>query len=208
MDAIELLEVQHREVESLFGKLQSDRLRRDEKLGLFRELADALAIHSSIEENHFYPLVRTSDTEDLLMESLEEHLAMKRLLADLMKMPIDEAEFDAKLTVLEEQVDQHVKKERKELFPRVRNLLDADQLEAIGQLMTATAADLEGRAPRLDVPLQTMESAPLKTPAEGARPMSSMNRFFTPLENLFNAARNVMKGIGELFRPPRRPRTA
>ena len=210
MDALELLDQQHKEIESLFGRLESHDLRRDKKLSVFRRLADLLAIHSTIEENHFYPLVRTSDTEELLMESLEEHLAVKRLLADLMKMSIDDEQFDAKVAVLEEQVNEHVKEEREELFPQVQRLLDADQLEAIGQLMTATVADLEDRAPRLDVPLQTMEAAPLKTPEQGAQSFTQLNRFLTPVTTMYRAIKNVVKGVGDLLRPThtRRTRTA
>jgi len=68
MDAIELLDAQHRDVERLFSQLEGARGER--KARLFRELADLLAIHATIEENHFYPMVKTNDTEDLVMESL------------------------------------------------------------------------------------------------------------------------------------------
>jgi hypothetical protein len=191
MDAIELLDAQHRDVERLFSQLEGARGER--KLRLFRELADLLAIHATIEENHFYPMVKTADTEDIVMESLEEHLAVKRLLADLMKMSPDEDEFDAKLTVLEEQVEHHVGEERQELFPQVRRLLDAEQREAIGQIMTATMVNLQ--APRLDVPLQTREAPPLKTPEQAEKPLTLIDRLMTPFTIAYKAAKNVYQGL-------------
>src|SRR5262245_1440598 len=100
MDAIELLEQQHRDVESLFERLGSGG--RD-KQALFNQLADLLAIHAAIEERHFYPAVRARRTEDILLESLSEHLAIKRALADLLMLPAKNERFDAKLAALKQE---------------------------------------------------------------------------------------------------------
>src|SRR3982751_5212110 len=76
MNAIELLESQHREVEDLFEEIEeTDDL--EAKADLFEQLADKLAIHATIEEHHFYPAVKEKRTEDILLESLQEHLAVK-----------------------------------------------------------------------------------------------------------------------------------
>ena len=206
MNAIELLDQQHRDVEQLFNKLESSR--GDRKRELFRELADWLSIHATIEENHFYPMVKTADTEELLLESLEEHLAIKRLLADLMKMSIDAEEFDAKLTVLDEQVAMHVREERNQLFPQVRRLLDKDQLEAVGQIMIDTVMALQGKAPRLDVLAQTRQAAPLKS-EPATRPPS---RLAAPFLALGKAMKQMLLGVADVFRgaarPPQRRRPA
>src|SRR5689334_1806629 len=85
MDAIELLESQHEEVLDLFDQyedVESD----EEKLALFEQIADALAAHSTIEEKIFYPAIYTGDLKDQLEEAVEEHLAAKREIADLLKM--------------------------------------------------------------------------------------------------------------------------
>ena len=201
MDALELLDTQHRDVERLFSQLEGARGPRRQRL--FRELADLLALHATLEENHFYPMVNTSDTQDLVMESLEEHLAIKRLLADLMKMSPEDEQFEAKLTVLEEQVEEHVKEEREELFPQVRRMLDNDQREAIGQIMTATMASM--KAPRLDVPLQTRAVPPLKTPEQAAKPLTMVDRVKAPVQSLWKAAKSLYDGI---VHGTRRPRTA
>lgn len=160
MDAIELLEEQHREVEDLFEELEAAD-ESDEKQELFAELADNLAIHATIEERHFYPLVREKRTEEILLEALEEHLAVKRVLADLMALKPDDPTFDAKVKVLKEQVEHHVEEEETDLFPKVKKILSADELEACGQEMTATATELEGSSPRNAIKGQTETAATL-----------------------------------------------
>src|SRR5438309_872588 len=98
MNAIEMLEAQHRQVEQLFSRIEN--AQGEEKWRLFLEVADALAIHATIEERHFYPAVKEKRTEDILLEALEEHLTVKRTLADLLRTEIGDETFDAKLKVL------------------------------------------------------------------------------------------------------------
>ncbi len=109
MSAIDLLKSQHREVEKLFKQIESAKEGR-KKMILFEEIADKLAIHATIEEHHFYPAVKEKRTEDILLEAVEEHLTIKRTLADLMKLDVGEQSFDPKLKVLKE-VQHHVKEE-------------------------------------------------------------------------------------------------
>ena len=161
MNAIELLESQHREVEDLFEEIEdSDDL--EMKAELFEQLADKLAIHATIEEHHFYPAVKEKRTEDILLESLQEHLAVKRVLADLLENSVEDETFDAQLTVLKETVSHHVEEEEGDLFPKVRKILSKDQLEAVGQAMSAEQSELEEKgAPREAVPSETARAAPL-----------------------------------------------
>jgi hemerythrin superfamily protein len=159
MDAIELLESQHREVEKLFAKIEKAKS-EDVKAQLFEEIADKLAVHATIEEHHFYPAVKAKRTEDILLESLEEHLGIKRVLADLLETEASDETFDAKITVLKEQVSHHVEEEESELFPKVKKLLGSEQLEAIGQEMSAEQAELEDSGePRLAIPGEATHAA-------------------------------------------------
>jgi hemerythrin superfamily protein len=184
MDAIELLIMQHEDVSKLFTRLtESDSA--DTRRNLFARIADALAVHASIEEMHFYPAVKARRTEDILMESLEEHLAIKRLIADLLLMDTKDERFEAKVQVLKEQVEHHVEEEQTGLFPKVRRLFDADQLEAIGQLMTGTMVELEKGRPRFDVLGQTVAAAPLSG-YDGTRGGHIASRLF-PLVGRFVA---------------------
>jgi hemerythrin superfamily protein len=161
MNAIDMLEGQHREVANLFEKIERARGTKT-KEQYFIKLADNLAIHATIEEHHFYPAVREKRTEDILLESLEEHLAIKRVLSDLLDVDIEDETFDAKLTVLKEEVEHHVEEEEKDLFPKVKKVLDEGQLEAIGKAMSDEQAELEEKGnPRESVPSETDKAAPL-----------------------------------------------
>jgi len=155
MNAIDLLKSQHREVSKLFSKIEKTKEASD-KAELFNEIADKLAVHAAIEEHHFYPAVKAKRTEDILLESLEEHLGIKRVIADLMEVDAEDETFDAKVKVLKEQVEHHVEEEESDLFPKVKRLFDKDQLEAMGQEMSAEQAELEAEGePRRSVPSET-----------------------------------------------------
>jgi hemerythrin-like domain-containing protein len=161
MDAIDLLEEQHRDVEDLFEEIEQ--AEASEKREIFEEIADQLAIHATIEEKHFYPAANDKSTESLLKESLEEHLSVKRLIADLLELDAKDGTFDAKIKVLKEQVEQHVKEEEKELFPKVRKLLDKEMLDALAQEMTATQESLiDDGEPRERVKSETAEAPSLR----------------------------------------------
>jgi hemerythrin superfamily protein len=161
MNAIDLLESQHREVEDLFTRIDKAKA-TGTKEKLFEELADSLAVHAAIEEHQFYPAVKAKRTEDILLESLEEHLGIKRILADLLDTPAEDETFDAKIKVLKEQVTHHVKEEETDLFPKSRKVLDSDELKALGAKMQAEQAELEAKGtPRDTIPSETAEAAPL-----------------------------------------------
>jgi hemerythrin superfamily protein len=159
MSAIDMLESQHREVEKLFAAFE--KASGGKKREIFLQIADKLAVHATIEERHFYPAAKDDQTEELLEESVEEHLSVKRLLADMLDVEDDET-LEAKMTVLKEQIEHHVEEEEKELFPQVKKRLDATTLDALEQEMTATQEELlsEGN-PRDNIPDETAEAAPI-----------------------------------------------
>ncbi len=159
MNAITLLTEQHDEVDQLFAQIEASD-DADTKATLFEELADKLAAHAKIEEAQFYPAVMAKQTKDLLVESVEEHLAIKRVLADLLELDPDDDHFDAKISVLKEQVTHHAREEEeKELFPKVKKLLSSDDLEALGAEMSRQFEELLEGDPRLAVPGETAKAA-------------------------------------------------
>ncbi|HEY2746428.1 MAG TPA: hemerythrin domain-containing protein [Polyangia bacterium] len=195
MDAIELLETQHRDIDALFARVENGSGKARAKI--FDDLADLLAMHASIEELHFYPAVKAAATDDDVEHSTEEHLDIKRKLSVCMGTSIDSDKFDARLRALKDEVQHHVADERSELFPKVRRLFDADQLEALGQEMTSTLAELQKGHPRRDVPMQTMAPMPSVTlPAQsaiGSRVIPHLGRLLAlPLE-LVGVAKQVGK---------------
>jgi hemerythrin superfamily protein len=161
MNAIDLLVEQHDEVEALFDELESA-TSPERKAELFARLADNLAAHAKIEEAIFYPAVREKQTEAILLESTEEHLSIKRLLADLLELDPGDDRFDAKLEVMKEQVDHHAREEEEgELFPKVRKLLDSNELDGLGGEMLSLFESLLEQQPRSLVPAETDAAAPL-----------------------------------------------
>ncbi len=161
MSAIDLLESQHREVAKLFKQIEKTSS-GEEKIRLFEEIADKLAIHAAIEEHHFYPAVKAKRTEDILLEAVEEHLVIKRSLADLLQLEVGDEHFDAKITVLKEEVEHHVGEEEKDLFPKVKKILSKQELDALEQEMVAEQEELEEEGnPREGIPDETGEAAPV-----------------------------------------------
>jgi hemerythrin superfamily protein len=160
VNAIELLKNQHEEAKALFRKFE--KAGEEEKQQLFEQIADALAVHAAIEEKHFYPATKSARTEELLQEAVEEHLAVKRVIADLLEMSTEDAQFDAKVAVLKEQVEHHIEEEEGELFPKVKKMFKEEQLEDLGVVMEDTAEDLKASgAPRQAVPAETDSAAPV-----------------------------------------------
>jgi hemerythrin superfamily protein len=161
LDATDLLKAQHRAVDRLFRQIRSGT--GENKASSFRELADLLTMHATIEEWIFYPGVRSAETEDLLAESTEEHLAMKRTLADMLDEGVGGEAFDAKLSVLEEQVHHHaIEEEEAKLFPKVRAATADDYRAALAGEMIALMVELQEKStPRNAVAAETDEAAPL-----------------------------------------------
>jgi len=161
MDAIDLLRRQHHEMEHALKQVleAADPTARQ---ALFATVADQLTLHIASEEQVFYPAVKAARTEDILLESLEEHLSLKRLLADLIDLDPAEQTFDPKFKVLKEQAEHHHEEEEEHLFPKVCKMLDSARRVALGEEMLAFQKNL-GRAgdPRELVVNETDTAAPL-----------------------------------------------
>jgi hemerythrin superfamily protein len=160
MEATQLLRKQHAEVKTLFGKFKSaegDEQRQE----LFEQIADAFAAHCVIEEKLFYPSVYVGPLKEQLQEAVEEHLAAKRVIADLLDLDPQDAQFDAKMTLLQEEIEHYVKEEEGELFPKVKETFAAEDLKALGEQMEDLFDELQGDEPRLKVPAETGAAAPL-----------------------------------------------
>ena len=86
--------------------------------------------------------MKEKTTEEILLESVEEHLAIKRVIADLLQLDADDETFAAKIKVLEDEVAHHVEEEEETLFPRVERMFDDEALESLGDAMEDTQAEL------------------------------------------------------------------
>jgi len=158
-DVLELLESQHKEVDELIARIEN----RDGNIrALFTELADKLAAHATVEEKVFYPAVMAADTEKQLREAVEEHLSVKRLLADLIILKPGEDAFFAKLKVLKEQVGHHAHKEEEaKLFPKVKAMFSSDERAALGNEVLVMFEELMQSHPYKNVPAETTAAARL-----------------------------------------------
>jgi hemerythrin superfamily protein len=161
-DPIALLVHDHRRLEGLLAKLaEAEEPQRGPALD---EVADTLAAHLALEEEQFYPAVRARRTEDILLESLEEHLSLKRVMSDLLDLATSDGRWEAKMHVLKEQVEHHHREEEEHLFPKVEKLFDAEQRERLGATLAASLATLQAEHPRARVFGRTREAARLSVP--------------------------------------------
>src|SRR5690242_1282878 len=152
-DAIALLKADHRQVEEAFE--QFDKARDDDRRQkLATQICNALKVHTTIEEEIFYPafLEATHDT-DVHHEAEVEHSGAKKLIAEIEASSPDDEYFKAKITVLSEMIKHHVNEEEKRggMFSEARHA-DMD-LAALGEQLASRKAELEeaaeGKAPRM-----------------------------------------------------------
>jgi hemerythrin superfamily protein len=142
VDALQLLESQHRAVEKLFQSIPVGGDAKDVQPTVL-QIVDKLTMHTVLEERHFYPAVRAGDTEDLIDDAFEDHREMKELCLQLLDLQPDDDGYSAQVDELQGIVEEHVSIEESELFPLVRDLLSASELEDLGQQMVASMAELE-----------------------------------------------------------------
>jgi hemerythrin superfamily protein len=145
VDGIVLLKEDHKNVKRLFRefeKTHKDAAPAD-KRALVDKIIKELTTHAYIEETIFYPAARAevSDSGDHVLESVEEHHVVAWLLSELAKLDPSDETFDAKVTVLIENVEHHADEEEEELFPQVRQALGRKRLTELGERMAAAKAD-------------------------------------------------------------------
>jgi hemerythrin superfamily protein len=161
MDALDLLRRQHHEMEHALAHVLEVESPEGKKQR-FAAIADLLTVHIASEEEVFYPAVKAARTEDVLLESLEEHLSLKRLIADLLELDPSEQTFDPKFKVLKEQAEHHHEEEEEHLFPAVGRLLDSTRRVQLGEAMVQLQQKLAAKGePRERVASQTDAAAPL-----------------------------------------------
>jgi len=142
--ATKLLMADHKEVHTMFQqykKLADADAEASEREALATEICHALTVHATIEEELFYPAAREAEIDaDLLDEAEVEHASAKGLIAQIEAMSPGDDLYDAKVTVLGEYIDHHVKEEEGELFPKCRKS-DMD-LEELGEALAARKQEL------------------------------------------------------------------
>ncbi|MFK3979240.1 hemerythrin domain-containing protein [Micromonospora sp. NPDC050397] len=146
-DAIVILKQDHKEIRALFREFEQAGENATKKKGAIVErILEALTVHTYIENECMYPETREllPDLEDDVLESYEEHHVADMLCLELAAMKPEDERFDAKTTVLIENVTHHIEEEEEEWFPKVRDGLGRKKLQEIGERMI----ELREKAPR------------------------------------------------------------
>lgn len=162
MDAFTLLKADHQKVAELFERL--DRASGKRKLTVFEQIKTELELHAHIEEQVFYPaLEEPAETHDLTMEAYEEHKQVKTLLRELSRAKSADEEWQAKVKVLQENVEHHVDEEENQLFKKANAALSEEEIEGLGARLEMAKARKLGR------PLPKTAAGKRSTKASSAR---------------------------------------
>lgn len=142
LDAIDMLKQDHDKVEKAFKDFEKmDRQDAESCRRLVATVCQDLKVHTTLEEEIFYPAVReTIDDEDLMNEAAVEHETAKMLIEQLENMDDDDPNYHATFTVLGEYVKHHIQEEQGEMFPAAKKA--KVDLEAIGERMRARKEEL------------------------------------------------------------------
>ncbi len=147
-DAIKLLKEDHDKVRDLFEQLMNTTDRATKKrTTLLDKIAKEIKIHTTIEEEIFYPAFRDAieekEKKKMFHEALEEHHVVDLVLPEVREADPSTVKFAAKAKVLKELVEHHADEEEKEMFKAARKVLDKEQLKALGEKMEARKKELE-----------------------------------------------------------------
>lgn len=132
-DAIALLKADHREAEALFK--QFEKADNAERVAIARQVCQALIVHTTIEEEIFYPAVKPVTEEDMVNEAYVEHASCKDLIAQIMAMDGTEEMYGPKVKVLSEFIEHHVEEEEDEMFKQAK--ASEVDMKALGAEMAA-----------------------------------------------------------------------
>lgn len=148
MEATKLLKMDHRRVKLLFERYDAlgDRA-MESRQKIFDQLYAELDVHTKIEEELFYPRARSLRSEELhelVAESIQEHIVIRTLLSDLKGLSPEVEEFDAKMSVLKENVLHHaVEEEEAKFFPLFNAEVSLEEREELGRKLEARKDSLQ-----------------------------------------------------------------
>jgi hypothetical protein len=137
MDAITMLKTDHDKVKKLLTELESTTERgvktREE---LFATIKGELSIHEVIEEEIFYPALKSHPkAKDVVLEGYEEHHVVDLLMGELESLDVSDETWGAKAIVMKENIEHHIEEEEGEMFKQARSVFDRQELEDLGARM-------------------------------------------------------------------------
>lgn len=148
MNAIELLKDDHQKVLKLLEDIANTTERAVKtRTDLLAKIEAELSVHTTLEEEDFYPAYKQAGGKPaarMYHEAVEEHRAVEKLvLPDLLKTDPGTLQFSGRIKVLKELIEHHIEEEEKEMFKEAEKLLSKDQLNDLGEQMTAKQKKLK-----------------------------------------------------------------
>ena len=145
MDAFEMLEEDHEKVKKMLDELDDTTERgvktREE---LFAKIKQEMLVHETLEEEILYPTLKEFDkTKEVSLEGYEEHHVVNEIMAELEQTPVDDEKWAAKFSVMKENIEHHIEEEEDEMFKKARQVLDKEQIDALGERMEARKKELQ-----------------------------------------------------------------
>jgi hypothetical protein len=137
MDALSLLEADHREVKKMLAEGEKTTERAEKtRTELFTELKSAMVLHERIEEEIFYPALKEHPkAKDIVLESFEEHHVVDEIMGELEQTDVTDETWAAKFKVMKENIEHHMQEEEGEMFKSARQVFDEAELEELGARM-------------------------------------------------------------------------
>jgi hypothetical protein len=144
MDALKLLEADHKKVKDLMEEIEATTERavktREE---LFTKLRHELEVHEAIEEEIFYPALKEHPkAKELVLEAYEEHNVVDMVMGEIDGVAYEDETWGAKFTVLKENLEHHIEEEESEMWEQARKVFDEDELVDLGDRMAARKDEL------------------------------------------------------------------
>ena len=140
MDVLTFLKDEHDEAKQVFKKL--GKAEGASATRLWEQLKAMLTLHEELEETFLYPqLKEEKNTEDLVLESYQEHHVMDVLMEEISQIEPSDETWQPKIKVLQENTEHHIEEEEGSLFPKVRKIWDARKREEVGRQMEQRKAE-------------------------------------------------------------------
>jgi hypothetical protein len=137
MNAISLLKADHDKVKKMLDEGESTTERGVKtRTELLAELKAELTIHERIEEEIFYPALKSHPkATDIVLEGYEEHHVVDEIMGELEETDVSDETWSAKFKVMKENIEHHIEEEEGEMFKQARSVFDTDELETLGARM-------------------------------------------------------------------------
>lgn len=154
MDAIALLKADHEKMKRLLNELETTTERGVKtRTELFATIKGELTLHEIIEEEIFYPELKTHPkARDIVLEASEEHHVVDLLMAELEALDVDDETWGAKALVMKENVEHHMEEEEGDMFKKARQVFEAAELDELGQRMEARK---QSASREMNIPIAT-----------------------------------------------------